>query len=724
MSKSVGGLSSIKYSLSVANKVGYANFWKSIRSKNTCKTCAYGMGGQSGGMRNEAGTGLEICKKSIQAQLTDIQKGIPVEFYSDNGVEEIKKLKPRELEMLGRLNNPLYKNTGDKHYTVISWEEAYSKIVETLIRTDADDVFFYASGRSSNEAAFVLQLFARLYGTNNVNNCSYYCHQASGVGLNSIIGSGTATLELDDLKQSDLIFVFGANPSSNHPRFLTELMHCRRRGGSVVIVNPMKEPGLVRFAIPSDLRSMIGGGSDIASHYIQPNIGGDIAFIQGMAKCVIGKNAVEHEFINNYTNEYEAHKKHIEGVAWEDIEVSSGVSKETIEDIAELYCKAKNVVFAWSMGITHHLHGVENVESIANLAMLRGMLGKRYAGLLPLRGHSNVQGIGSIGVTPALKEKVFQNLESHLGVKLPETQGMDTMSCIEAANTGDINAAFILGGNLLGANPNRTFAEESLNKIPFKVFMSTTFNESHFNGVDKEVIVLPCIARDEEKQATTQESMFNFVRMSDGGSVRLENARSEVDIICSIAEDIIDKEMVDFGHFKDHSNIRNAIAATIPGLSGLADIDETKREFQIEGRVFHEPLFATPDKKANFKVINLPISNLNGKENSFNLMSVRSEGQFNTIIYEEHDLFRGQSERWIVLMNFLDIKRINMNENDLVDIVNETGIMKAVKIRSFDIKAGNVMCYFPEANVLISKDVDRRSRTPGFKSTVVQLFPV
>ncbi|PCH94178.1 MAG: histidine kinase, partial [Bacteroidetes bacterium] len=686
MSKSVGGLSSIKYSLKVANKVGYANFWKSIQSKNTCKTCAYGMGGQSGGMRNEAGTYLEICKKSIQAQLSDIQKGIGKEFYSENSIEDIRKLRPRELESLGRLNHPLHKAVGDSHYSVISWDEVTKRISDKFNAVDSDKVFFYASGRSSNEAAFVLQLFARLYGTNNVNNCSYYCHQASGVGLNSTIGSGTATLELDDLKKADLFFVFGANPASNHPRFLTELMHCRRRGGHVVIVNPMKEPGLVRFAIPSDIRSMIGGGSEIASHYIQPHIGGDIAFVQGIAKYVIETGAVANGFISDCTNGYKSYEEKIANVSWKDIESSSGVSREAIEEIAKLYCSANNVVFSWSMGITHHLHGVENVESIANLAMLRGMLGKRYSGLLPLRGHSNVQGIGSIGVTPALKEKVFENIESHLNIKLPESKGMDTMSCMEAAKSGDINMAFILGGNLLAANPDRVFAEEAMNAIPFRVFLNTTFNESHFNGVDQEVIVLPCIARDEEQQSTTQESMFSYVRMSDGGTTRLDNVRSEVDIICSIAEGVIDEQIVDFKKFKNHSNIRTAIAATIPGFSGLSDMDETKKEFQIDGRVLHEPVFATPDKKAKFKLIDLPVAGLNGAGNTFNLMSARSEGQFNTIVYEEKDLFRGQTERWIVLMNSKDIDGMQINEDDLVDIQSKTGEMHKVKVKPFDIR--------------------------------------
>jgi len=601
--KSVGGLSSIKYSIKVASEVGYGNFWKSIISKNTCKTCAYGMGGQKGGMRNEAGTPFEICKKSIQAQLTDIQSPIPELVFRNNSISDLQSMSGMELEKLGRLNFPIYKGIGDSNYIVISWEEALRKIIEKFKATDPLRTFFYSSGRSSNEAAFLLSLFARVYGTNNVNNCSYYCHQASGVGLSSTIGSGTATIEVHDLKSTDLIFVIGANPSSNHPRFLTELMHCRRRGGNVVIINPAREPGLVRFAIPSDVRSMLNGGSDIASEYVQPNIGGDIALFKGIAKVLLAhppppqaeaamagegpapsreegesqrsknpqhltpalsyeeresqrsKNPPDYtelnmDFINNHTIGFEEFKQDILSSSWDDIIGSSGVSREQIERVAELYADAKNVVFSWSMGITHHKHGVENVESIVNLALLRGMVGRKHAGLLPLRGHSNVQGIGSVGVTPALKEKIFENIQNHLGVELPTSPGMDTMACIQASAEGKIDAALLLGGNLYSANPNSRFAEKALGNIPFKVYLNTTLNKGHVFGVDQEVIVLPCAARDEEKQPTTQESMFNFVRISDGGIVRLNNVRSEVDILSDLAIGIMNEKKYNLNRLK------------------------------------------------------------------------------------------------------------------------------------------------------------------------------
>ncbi|MBL4655113.1 MAG: FdhF/YdeP family oxidoreductase [Bacteroidia bacterium] len=716
---SVGGLTSIKYTWKVARKVGFLKFYRSLSSKNTCKTCAYGMGGQKGGMVNEAGTILEFCKKSVQAQLTDLQGEIPLSFLEQNSISELKKLSGRELEKLGRFNHPLYKDKNDTHYKPISWDDAINKVINKLKETTPDRSFFYSSGRSSNEAAFILQLFARMYGTNNINNCSYYCHQASGVGINSTIGTGTATIQLSDLKKTDLIFVIGANPASNHPRFVTELMHCRRRGGKVIIINPAKEAGLVKFTVPSDVRSMLTGGSEIASEYIQPNIGGDIALLKGIAKIIIEQNKYDTDFINNYTNGFEEYKNDVANSSWEEIVENSGISKAEIENIANIYIHSKKTVFAWAMGITHHDHGVGNVEAIVNLALLRGMIGQQNAGLLPLRGHSNVQGIGSVGVTPALKEKVFNNIESQLGIKLPTQSGMDTMACIHAAHNGEIDFAFLLGGNLYSGNPDHKFVEDAFNKITFKVYVSTTMNAGHVNGVGQEALILPCAARDEEKQPTTQESMFNFIRMSDGGIVRLNNVRSEVDMISDIAIGVLDEEKVKFKEFKNHQNIRKSIGAIIPGFYKLKDIDETKEEFQIEGRTLHKPEFATADKKANFKVV--PIPKLKGNSDSFRMMTVRSEGQFNTIVYENTDIFRGQIERWIVMMNKDDIKDLGLQENDIVSLKNETGSMPGVKVREFDIKKGNILTYFPESNILIPNKTDERSKTPSFKSVEVKI---
>jgi len=719
-SKTAGGIQSIIYSLKVAKEVGFRKFLKTIFSKNSCKVCAYGMGGQKGGMRNELGHFPEICKKSIQSQLTDIQPCIDQNIYTQKSIHDFKKLTGRELERLGRINHPLYKEKGSSHYVPMDWEDALNLVINKYKATPARRTFFYSSGRSSNEAAFLLHLFARVYGTNNVNNCSFYCHQASGVGLTASLGSGTATIHLEDLGKADMIFVMGANPAANHPRFLKDLMLCRRRGGKVIIINPAKERGLVRFAIPSDLRSMLKGGDDIASMYLQPNIGGDIALLKGLAKGVIEKNAFDSDFIRQYTNGFDDYKSNIEAISWDEILDVSGIKKEDMEDLADQYIQAKNVVFAWSMGITHHVFGVENVESIINVALLRGMVGKKSAGLLPLRGHSNVQGVGSMGVTPVLKKKIFDNIEEFLGIQLPREAGMDTFACLQAAHRGKMDIAFLLGGNLYGSNPDSNFADEALARIPFKVFLNTTLNLGHFYGVGEESLVLPVAARDEEKQPTTQESMFNFVRLSDGGVVRLNNTRSEVDIISDIASGVVASNRINFLEFKKHTMIRKAIAKTIPGFEKMDSIDETKEEFQIKGRIFHDPKFATENQKAFFKVVHIP--KFKGEEDQLRMMSVRSEGQFNTIIYEDEDILRGQKNRWIVMMNKKDLERLRIKINAKVTIESEAGKMEHVTARSFDISPGNVITYFPESNRLIPGHIDPRSKTPSFKCILVKIY--
>jgi molybdopterin-dependent oxidoreductase alpha subunit len=500
-------------------------------------------------------------------------------------------------------------------------------------------------------------------------------------------------------------------------------MHCRRRGGSVIVINPVKEPGLLKFSIPSDVRSMLSGGSDIASMYVQPRIGSDVALMQGIGKAIVEtQSGIAEAYITAHTTGFEVYSAELAKRSWTELEQACQVSKQTIQEIARCYSESTNTVFAWCMGITHHKNGVDNVEEIVNLSLLRGMVGKVGAGLLPLRGHSNVQGIGSMGVTPALKEQILENLEGQLGITVPSKKGKDTMACMHAASNGEIDAALLLGGNLYGSNPNSAFAADALNKIPFKLFINTTINQSHVFGVGGEVMVLPCAARDEEKQKTTQESMFNFVRVSDGGIVRLDNVKSEVDIISELAQRICGDTPLDFSSFKSHSNIRSAISAVIPGFESLSKLDDIGKEFQISGRTIHKPGFYTQDKKAKFTVHPIPgLNKVNGDQPMFTLMTVRSEGQFNTIIYEDRDLFRDQEERWVVLMNEEDMKLSAIVPDSLVDIKSETGVMEAVKVRPFDIAKGCLVSYFPEANVLCSTEVDVRSKTPAFKSIPVTL---
>lgn len=726
-----GGWAAIWYTWRMARRVGLHRLWKALRAKNACKTCALGMGGQAGGMRNELGHWPEVCKKSLQATVADMQAGITPEFFAKYSLSQLRALSPRELEWCGRLTTPLYAGPGDSHYRVVGWDFALERIVTQLRSTQPDENFFYCSGRASNEAGFLLQLFSRLYGTNYVNNCSYYCHQASGVGLNQALGTGTATVTLDDVEHADLFFLIGGNPASNHPRLMRTLMNLRRRGAHVIVINPLKEVGLVNFSVPSDWRSLLFG-SKIASLYVQPHIGGDIALLTGLAKIVLERGAVDRGFLE-HTENYDAFLDHVNATSWETIEQQSGIERATIAQMADLYCQAKNAVFGWTMGITHHEHGVDNVQAIVNTALLRGMVGRPGAGLLPIRGHSNVQGVGSMGVAPNLKDVIFNNLERLLNVKLPTSPGLDTMSCMRAADERRLRSAICLGGNLFGSNPDARFAQRALGNLELVTYLNTTLNTGHASGRGRETLILPVLARDEEPEPTTQESMFNFVRLSDGGSrapaptVPLPGGegsnggpRSEVKILCAIADRLLGSSgPVNWVAMQNHCHIRQMIAQIIPGYEAIGRIDATKEEFQIEGRTFHEPKFKTPSGKARFRAVELPP--LRGAGDQLRLMTIRSEGQFNTVVYEEEDIYRGQERRDVILMNRSDIERLGLKVDQRVTVRSEAGAMANILVRRFDIKAGNAAMYFPEANVLVPAVVDPQSKTPAFKAVLVTI---
>lgn len=694
-----------------------------MRSKNACKTCALGMGGQIGGMKNEAGRFPEVCKKSLQAMVADMQGAIKPEFFSTYSIAQLQQFTPRELENCGRLTQPMIIARGENYYQPISWEAALAKISESLRKTSPSETFWYASGRSSNEAGFLLHLFARLYGTNNVNNCSYYCHQASGVGLGSALGSGAGTVQLEDINSADLVMLIGGNPASNHPRLMTELKNLRRRGGEVIVVNPVRETGLINFRVPSDVRSLLFG-TEIASLYVQPHIGGDLALVTGIAKRIVEMGGQNERFLNDHCEGWPALRDHLQAIGWDEIERKSGVSRAEIDAMAERYAAAKSVIFAWTMGITHHVHGVQNVQAIANLALMRGMIGKPGAGVLPIRGHSNVQGIGTVGVTPQLKQAIFDRLQSHFGVKLPTEAGLDTMASMEAAAEGRLKFGLCLGGNLYGSNPDSTYAADALGKLDLLVYMSTTLNTGHAHGLARETIILPVLARDEEPQPTTQESMFSYVRLSDGGPARHEGPRSEVQVIADMAHRVLDdKTPVDWRGMEQTRRIREAISQIVPGLEPIAKIDQTRQEFQIAGRTFHQPRFPTESGKAKLFVNELP--NLAGGHSAdrLRLMTVRSEGQFNTVVYEDYDLYRGIDRRDVVLVHPEDIARLGLRENQRVTVRSKVGQLNVLLTPFEDIKPGNVLMYYPEANVLVPRTVDAHSRTPAFKCVLVSLMP-
>ena len=713
-----GGVPAIIYTLKKAHESGnYWQFYKRMRSKNACKTCAVGMGGQQGGMVNEAGHFPEVCKKSAQAQAGDMNRFISEAFLRETPIAKLEALSSRELEKLGRLTFPIAADEGDTHFRRISWDEALDRAAAGLKEAQPDEVFFYSSGRSSNEAAFLLQLVARAYGTANIHNCSFYCHQASGVALNEVYGSGTSSVTLDDLAHADIALIAGANPASNHPRLITQLMELKRRGGRVIVVNPLKEVGLVRFKVPSSVRSLLFG-TEIADLYLQPHAGSDVAVFVGILKALIENGRLDQPYIDTHTAGWPAISAKTAATPWESISESCGLPRDQLEAAAAMLGAARSGIFMWAMGLTHHANGVDNILSLANVALARGWLGKPGSGLLPIRGHSNVQGVGSVGMTPALKEGFAAKLEELYGIA-PAPGGQHTAASIEAAAAGQVKAAVLLGGNLFASNPDRAWAGEALRNIPLSVSITTKLNEGHIHGRGKSSIILPVLARDEEPQSTTQESMFNFVRLSEGGKPAVRGSmRSEVDIIAGLAQRVLPEGRFDWAALRNHHELRQAMSRAVPGYAAIAEIDRAGKEFQVGGRTFHEPSFSTADGRARFNEVELPA--FAPAPGEFRLMTIRSEGQFNTVVYEEEDLYRGNKRRDVVMMAAEDARRLGLAEGDRVAVETEIGAMN-VSVAVIDIRAGNLAMYYPEANAIVPRKLDERSKTPAFKSVIARL---
>ncbi|MDP4013529.1 MAG: FdhF/YdeP family oxidoreductase [Candidatus Nanopelagicales bacterium] len=720
-----GGLPAILYSLKAARASGgYRQMWRALRSKNTCKTCALGMGGQEGGMVNEVGHFPEVCKKAFQAQAGDMRTSIPDSFWPATSVSKMRQYSPLQMQALGRLTTPVFLPEGSDHYESVGWDDALGLIADELGGTAPDETFWYASGRASNEAGFLIQLLARCYGTNNVSNCSSYCHQASGVGMTGMLGTATATVELDDVEHADLVFVIGGNPASNHPRLMNTLKRVRRREGHVVVINPIVESGLVRFRVPSDPASLLTG-TRIASEYVQPNIGGDLALLTGIAKRVVEIGGHDQEFLAAHCDGWPELMSHLADQDWPTLEAASGVTRARMDTIAGRYADAKNVVFCWTMGITHHANGVANVEAIANLALLRGMVGRRHAGLLPLRGQSNVQGVGSMGVSSRLNDAAARALTNKYGLTLPTEPGWDTIASIRAAHDGKAKVGVCLGGNLYGASPDARWAAEALGKLSLLVHVSTSMNTGHVRGTGQRTVILPALPRDEEPDKTTQESMFSFVRLSDGGPARHSGPRSEVVILSQLAQLMPALATgvggaLDWAALRHPGGVRELIADVVPGYAPISGIDGEGGEFAVPGRVRHEPKFATRSGRAILKTYNIPDASCGPDE--MRLMTIRSEGQFNTVVFEDHDLYRGIGRRDVLLIHPDDLARLGISDEAAINVRSSVGQM-AVLAAAFDgIRPGNVAMYYPEANSLVPDDVDPRSGTPAFKSVPVRVW--
>jgi len=720
MPRSAGGLAAVRYTLAKARGAGgVIRLTRRLAASNACKTCAVGMGGEHGGMRNEAGSFPEVCKKSVQAQAADMQPPIEDAFFRRHAVAELERMTPRELEQAGRLGFPVLWQHGETHFRRVSWPEAHALAAAAMRATPPERAFFYASGRSSNEAGFLLQCVARLYGTNNVNNCSYYCHQASGVALQRAIGTSTATVALDDLDQADLVVVIGANPASNHPRLITKLVELRRRGGKVLVVNPLRELGLVRFRVPSDWRSMMFG-SEISDLYLQPHVGSDVAVLKLLLQEVVAHGACDRAFLARHVHGWDAVEADLAATDRAALLASCGLAPDDVAAAGRILTGSRATIFAWAMGITQHAHGVDNVQAIVNLALARGMLGRPGAGLLPIRGHSNVQGVGSVGVSPGLKAEFVRRLEDAYGIRLPAGEGLDTLRSLEAAARGDIDFAFLLGGNLFAASPDRAWTGEAMRRIGTTVSVTTKLNEGHVHGRGRTCLVLPTLARDEERECTTQESMFSYVRVSSGGAPPASDEMlSEVEILATLAANVLPTGPLDFAELRGHGALRAAIARVVPGYEQIGAVDARGRgEFAIPGRRLADGRVGTASGRAAARVTPVPVTPLG--EGEVRLMTLRSEGQFNTVVYEEEDFYRGNERRDVVMLNEDDARARGLRRDQRVRVANATGQLD-VLVRFAPLPPGNAAMYYPEANVLVPRIADPESGTPVFKSTTATI---
>ncbi|AFY75179.1 molybdopterin-dependent oxidoreductase alpha subunit [Synechococcus sp. PCC 7502] len=709
--------------------------WQRLLHKSACLSCAWGTGGQKGGFHNEDEEPLQRCAKSVEAIASELMDAVPADVLTGTSLEELQKLTSMQADKLGRLSFPVIKRANTSFYEPISWQEVY-EIVEAGFRKSPDRIASYSSGRSSNEAAFLLQLLMRAAGSNNLADCSDLCHAPSTVGLKEMFGSGTSMVSLADLKKSDCVVLVGSNAPANHPRLMNELIQVRDRGGKVIIINPLIEVGLVKFASPAYPIKSLLTGSDIASFYLQPISGSDVALFLGIQKSLIEKELVQYDYLQQYTEGWEAVIKQAQTLTWSEITNCCGIAQEEIEIAAQMIGTSQRVVFAWAMGITQHANAVDNIFSIANTALLTGNAGKEGAGTMPIRGHSNVQGFGSMGVTIRLKEEILQTLEKLLQRPLSRQLGYDTRALIAASDRHQIDTLLCLGGNLYGANPDSEQAKRALGKIETIIYISTKPNLGHFHGLGKQnTLIIPVFARFENPHKTTTESGNNFVRLNDEGTSHLkENADliSEVKFLTEIADRIHGNTPINWRSLQDTKYVRKLIAETTPGYEKIGDIDDTKTEFTIEGRIFHKPEFGTPSRKAQMFVTPLPQLIVPSLED-FGLPSTitgmvlilgtgRSYGQHNTVVYKEGDYYRGIPHRNCILMNEIDAKQAHWQEHQWVTVQGNAGKLEDVEIIFGQIRQGSALMFYPEVNAIFSAPIDNRCGTPAFKRVPVAVY--
>ena len=630
---------------------------------------------------------------------------------------------------------------GRDHYEPISWDGAFGLVARTLTDLhDPDAAAFYTSGRTSNEAAFVYQLFVRAFGTNNLPDCSNLCHESSGAALTETIGVGKGSVTLDDLHQTDLILVVGQNPGTNHPRMLTALERAKRNGARLIAVNPLPEAGLLAFRNPQSARGLVGGGVALADLFLQVHVNGDLALFQALNRLLLERDSrrepsVDHEFLDTCCDGLDALDVHLRAASWADLIEASGLSRDDIEAAFEMVLDADRIIVCWAMGLTQHRNSVATIREITNLLLLRGSIGRPGAGVCPVRGHSNVQGDRTMGIWEKPSASLLDALHDEFGFEPPRDDGYDVVDTIRAMRDGRVRVLFALGGNFVSATPDTAVTQQALADCDLTVHVSTKLNRSHLHP-GQQALILPCLGRTEVDlqrtgpQVVSVEDSMSMVHPSRG---RLAPASphllSEVSIICRLARRTLDDDpALPWEEFEDdYDAIRDRIARVIPGFTDFNTRLRQPGGFVLPHPPRDERRFPTPNGRAQLTVNHLDV--LRVPEGRLLMQTVRSHDQYNTTVYGLDDRYRGiRHGRRVVFVHPDDAAALGFADGDLVDLVGEhQGVERTApgfRLVAYETARGCCATYFPETNILVPLDSTAEiSNTPTSKSVVVRLEP-
>ncbi len=685
-------------------------------------------------------TFAEFCENGAKAIADEAtKKRADPGFWSKWSVSELSKKPDYWLNRQGRITHPLILREGSDNYEKISWTDAFKTIAGELANLNSpDEAIFYTSGRTSNEAAYLWQLLARSFGTNNLPDCSNMCHESSGVALTESIGIGKGTVKLEDFDKADLIIVVGQNPGTNHPRMLTALRDAKRKGASVVSINPLIEAGMVRFKHPQNPLEVLGYGNEISDEHVRVRINGDQALFRGFAKSILTNSTMDMEFIEKFTDGYELYHSEVMNSSWEDIVEISGVEKSEIQRIGELVGKSKSTICCWAMGLTQHKNSVATIQEIANVLLLGGHIGRGGAGLCPVRGHSNVQGDRTVGINHNPPIEFLVSLNNEFGIDVPEGGGLDAVDSVRQMNKGGARIFVSMGGNFLSAMSDTKATAKGLQKCSLTAHISTKPNRSHL-VTGRTSIILPCLGRTElditggGTQFVTVENSMGVVHKSIGKrKPASEHLLSECAIVAGLAtaiDDVMEPSGIPWSNLvSDYDRIRDCIERTIPGFDSFNERCRVDGGFYLPNPPRDNRAFRTETGLAN--IITHKLQPVVIRENEFLMMTIRSHDQYNTTIYSTNDRYRGISRgRRVVMMSRKDLESRGWKEFQAVSI---TSHFRGDEISSdgwfiveYDIPQGNVATYFPESNVLIPlESVADGSNTPTSKSVIVTIEPM